>query len=101
MSANKQTWKLMASRESALFLVLMFMGLVVLPASIYVVGSLLFGEYGGTGFSAFYGKLHSDLRAGASGVWFLVLSPYMVCQLLRITLFAFRSAGRSGQRIKQ
>jgi hypothetical protein len=53
----------------------------------------MFGEYGGTGFSAFYGQLHSELRSGDYSVWFLVLSPYLVWQILRLTVKIFRRAG--------
>jgi len=94
MSASESNWKTTASRESALFLVLMFVGLFFLPVSIYFVGHAMFGEYGGSGFSAFYGALHSDLRAGVSTVWLLVCSPYLGWQLLRLTWYGFRVVGK-------
>ena len=75
-----------ARKEALSFLLLFLGGLVALPALIYTVGSALFGDYGGTGFSAFYGSLHSDLRAGELAGWFLVLSPYIVWQLARSTM---------------
>ena len=75
-----------------LFLWLLLAGLFLLPLAVYLVGSALFGEYGGSEFSAFYGTLHSELRGGTPSVWFLVLSPYLIWQLLRLTLQAFRSA---------
>lgn len=81
-------------RESVLFLWLILGGLFVLPALIYVIGKALFGEYGGSGFTAFYANFHSGLRDGETAVWFLVLSPYLVMQLLRLTFRAFRMAGR-------
>jgi len=84
----------MASRESLLFLWLLLGGLFVLPIAVYLVGRVLFGEYGGTGFTAFYGMVHSELRAGSLSIWFLVLSPYLIWQLLRLTFRAFRMAGR-------
>lgn len=79
-------------KELLLFLSLLIVGLVILPGAIYFVGSAIFGAYGGTGFSAFYGMLHSELRAGEPAVWFLVLSPYILWQLLRLTFHAFRKA---------
>ncbi len=97
MSASKPDWKTTASRESALFLILMFVGLFLLPVSIYFVGHAMFGAYGGSGFSAFYGALHSDLRAGVGAVWFLVCSPYLGWQLLRLTWAGFRLAGKPFQ----
>ena len=75
-----------ARKEVLSFLLLSLAGLVALPALIYTVGSALFGDYGGTGFSAFYGSLHSDLRTGELAGWFLVLSPYIVWQLARSTM---------------
>ena len=93
MSDSSNDWKAIAGKESALFLWMLFAGLFLLPLAIYLVGKALFGAYGGTGFSAFYGMLHGELRAGAPSVWFLVLSPYLTWQLLRLTLRAFRLAG--------
>lgn len=81
-------------RESVLFLWLILGGLFVLPALIYFIGNALFGEYGGSGFAAFYANFHSGLRDGETAVWFLVLSPYLVLQLLRLTFRAFRTGGR-------
>ena len=82
-------------RELAVFLVLLFAGLVILPLSIYLVGRGLFGEYGGSGFSDFYGMLHGEIRSGEPVVWFLVLTPYIAWQLLRLTIFGFRHTGKS------
>ncbi|MDG2377079.1 MAG: hypothetical protein P8M18_12105 [Woeseiaceae bacterium] len=85
-------WKLIARRESVLFLWILLGGLILLPVAVYIVGRLIFGEYGGTGFMAFYGMLYSELLSGAPSVWFLVLSPYLIWQLLRLTLRAFKIA---------
>jgi len=93
MTSPDQNWKSLAGREAGLFLWLLLAGLFLLPLAVYTVGRVLFGEYGGTGFAAFYGMLHSELRSGSLSVWFLVLSPYLICQLLRLTVRAFRLAG--------
>ena len=81
-------------RELALFLVLFFADLVILPLAIYLTGQSMFGEYGGTGYSDFYVMLHGELRSGNIVVWFLMLSPYIAWQLLRLTAFGFRRAGK-------
>jgi len=94
MSAEAKSLKRTAVRELALFLVLFFAGLVILPILIYVVGRALFGEYSGFGFSDFYQSLHADLRAGEPVVWFLMLSPYIAWQLLRLTAYGFRRGGK-------
>jgi hypothetical protein len=80
-------------REAILFLILLPVGLFLLPAAVYIVGSAIFGEFGGDGFGAFYGMLIDELRGGEPAVWFLILSPYLVWQLLRLTFGAFRAAG--------
>lgn len=79
-------------REAVLFLWLFLAGLFLLPVIIYLIGNALFGEFGGGGFMAFYGMLHTELRGGETAVWFLILSPYIVWQILRLTWNAFRAA---------
>lgn len=90
MSAKQNLLRKKATRESALFLLLLLTGLLFLPIVIYLVGKTIFGEYAGAGFSGFYGLLHSKLRSGEPVVWFLVLSPYLIWQLFRLTLWAFQ-----------
>ena len=94
MSDFHETVKPVVRKESLLFLYLFLAGILFLPIAIYLVGNLLFGEYGGTGFSAFYGSLHSSLRAGELTVWFLVLSPYLILQLIRGTVHILRQVSR-------
>ena len=77
-----------------MFLILFLVGIVILPAAIYFVGSSIFGDYGDSGLPSFYGTLLGELQGGEPAVWFLVLSPYLVWQLLRLTFRAFRIAGR-------
>ena len=48
-------------KEVLLLLKLLFIGILVLPALIYLVGDAIFGEYGGSGFGAFYGALLGHL----------------------------------------
>lgn len=82
--------------ELALALSLMFAGLVLLPLAVYFTGQSVFGEYGGAGFSDFYGRLSGEVREGRPVVWFLVLSPYLIFMLLRFTFWAFLRARRAG-----
>lgn len=77
-------------KEMALFLGLFFVGLVILPIAVYSVGESVFGEYAGAGFSGFYGTVHSAIRDGEPAIIFLVLSPYLVWQMLRLTVWGFR-----------
>jgi hypothetical protein len=80
-------------RELMLLLILLPAGLLLLPAAVYIVGSVIFGAFGGSGFGGFFGMLMGELQRGEPAVWFLVLSPYIVWQLLRLTFGAVRAAG--------
>lgn len=81
-------------RETALFLMCLFSGVLLLPIAIYLVGQNIFGDYGGAGFAEFYGDLHSQVRNGELVVWFLILSPYLLWQSLRVTFALFRLLGQ-------
>ena len=90
MSVEKKPLKQKALNETALALSFFFAGLVLLPLAIYFTGQSVFGEYGGAGFSDFYGRLSGEIREGRPAVWFLVLTPYLILMLLRLTIWAFR-----------
>jgi len=87
-----------AIREFALFLCLLLFGLLILPFAVYMVGKSVFGAYGGTGFSAFYGTLNSAIWDGEPAILFMVFSPYAIWQLTRLTIWGFRLTGR--QRVR-
>lgn len=80
--------------ETLLLLALFLVGILILPIAIYFVGQMVFGEYGGNGFSDFYGRLHYELRTGLPVSWYLVMSPYLSWQLIRLTIYAFRRSRR-------
>lgn len=82
-------------REAALFLTLLFFGFVILPVAIYLVGDAVFGEYGGAGFADFFGTLSAKIRAGEPATWFLILSPYLVWQAVRLTVRTWHRLGRA------
>ncbi len=77
-------------RESALLLMLLLFGLVLMPIAIYVVGRNLFGTYGGAGYGEFFNILSGKVRSGDRVAWFLILSPYLALQTLRLTLYGWR-----------
>jgi hypothetical protein len=85
-------------KEAALFTGLLFVGLVLMPIGIYWVGQNVFGEYGGQGYSAFFGTLSTKIRGREFVSWFFVLSPYLAWQLLRLTNFAWRHLNRADSR---
>ncbi|MDJ0813736.1 MAG: hypothetical protein QNJ23_08405 [Woeseiaceae bacterium] len=80
-----------ALRETALFLGLLFVGLVLLPVAIFWIGPRLLGDFGGYGFADFFGSMAARIRDGDAAAWFLVLSPYLGVQALRLTWLAWRS----------
>jgi len=93
MSEQQPVWKKAVNHELALFLWLLLAGLTLLPLAVYFVGEAVFGKYDGSGFAEFYRMLHGELRDGEPALWFLSLSPYIIWQLLRLTVKAFRVAG--------
>lgn len=82
------------TRETALLLGFLFLGLVLLPVAIYVVGQAIFGDYGGGSYGHFVSELSSRIRGGDIAAWFLVLSPYLGWQTLRLIALGWRSVGR-------
>ena len=90
MSAKEKSTRKRATRESVLFLILLLFGVLILPIVIYSIGTSIFGEYAGNGFWDFFDLLRNELLAGEPVVWFLVLSPYLVWQIFRVTIWAFR-----------
>ena len=82
-------------RELAIFLGLLFAGLVLVPIAIYWIGPRVLGDFGGYGFADFFGSLSARLRGGEAAAWFLVLSPYLVIQVLRLTRFGWRASRRT------
>ena len=82
------------TRELGLLLGLLFVGMVLLPIAVYVVGQAIFGQYGGGGYGGFFGDLSGRIRAGDAAAWFLVLSPYLGWQTLRLGALGWRMAGR-------
>ena len=98
MTTTTPTLGQSAKREAVLFASLLLFGLLLLPAAIYLVGQAIFGDYGGDGVAEFYGGLHRRIRDGDMVVWFLVLSPYLFWQTLRLTVLIFRYLGRPSDR---
>ena len=81
-------------KEVALLATLLFIGLVILPILIWFVGKAVFGAYGGAGYFEFFGTLSGKIRAGDAVAWFLVLSPWLAVQLIRLALAGWRLAGK-------
>jgi hypothetical protein len=91
----QDTLKQKILRETALFVGLLFLGLVVAPIAIYIIGPHLLGEFGGHGYGDFFGTLSGKIRSGDLTAWFFVLSPWFVWQVLRLTLYGWRRSGKT------
>ncbi len=90
MARNDNSIKKIARREAAVLLGLLFVGLVLMPFGIYLVGQEVFGEYGGHGYGDFFGALSGKIRNRDADAWFLVLSPYLAWQFVRLAALAWR-----------
>jgi len=84
-----------ATKELALLVGFLFLGLVLLPTLIFHVGQLVFGAYSGVGYTDFYGTLSEKVRLGDPVAWFLILSPYLGWQCLRLTVAAWKLTTRA------
>jgi hypothetical protein len=91
VSEKTSTLPTLLKKEAAVFLVLLLIGLVLLPICIWFVGNAVFGAYDGAGYSDFFGTLSGKIRSGNPVAWFLVLSPWIVWQCLRLIAFGWRS----------
>ena len=81
-------------KEATVFTGFLFFGLVLLPVLVWFVGKTVFGTYGGAGFAEFYGTLSGKIRSGDLVAWFLVLSPWLAWQVVRLALFGWRAAAK-------
>ena len=81
------------AREALLFVGLAIAGVVLLPLGVFFVGDAVFGSYGGNGFGEFFEVLLRKLGRADRFAWLLVLSPYIVVQVLRIMAMGWRIAG--------
>ena len=90
MSDTNGSFRKILRRESLTLVLLIFVGAVILPIAIFLVGAQVFGDYAGDGMAGFFRKLHGGVRNGRPVVIFLLLSPYLIWQLLRLTFYVFR-----------
>jgi len=95
LSENSPILKRSIRKEAVLLLALLFFGLVIMPILIFWIGQLMFGAYGGQGYSDFFGTLTQKIRGGDTVAWFLILSPYLVWQCVRLTALAWRVSGKT------
>lgn len=82
-------------KELALLLALLFVGIAILPVAVWFVGDIVFGAYDGNGYAGFFGILASKLRAGEPAAWFLVASPWLGVQVIRLAALGWRRTAKS------
>jgi hypothetical protein len=82
-------------KELALLAVLLFVGIAVLPVAVWFVGDVVFGTYNGNGLAGFFGSLGSKLRSGDPAAWFLVISPWLGVQVVRLAARGWRYTAKS------
>jgi len=87
--------KKIARKEAFLLLGLLFFGFVLMPIAIYWIGQSLFGTYAGQGYGDFFGTLSEKIRTGDAVAWFLIMSPYLVWQCMRLIALAWRLSGKT------
>ena len=87
-------------KELLIFGVLFFVGLVVLPFCIYIVGRSFIGEYSPeAGAAGLLMAIWGDLAGFSVAAWLLVLSPWLVIQLLRVAMRLWRRPPGTGQAV--
>jgi hypothetical protein len=78
-------------REIAIAAALFAAGLLLLPPAIYWVGRQVAGDYAGGGPLVLANQIWADFVQLEPAAWLLVLSPYLVLQLVRLIGRAWRA----------
>jgi hypothetical protein len=78
-------------REIAIATALFAAGLLLLPPAIYWFGRQVAGDYAGAGALALADQIWSGLLQLEPAAWVLVLSPYVLLQLVRLIRRTWRS----------
>lgn len=94
MSDSRNSVIRILRKEILLLAILLLLGLVALPMAVYSVGQVIFGDYGGQGFWQFFLDLSGRVRTGEPAALFLVSSPYLGWQTLRLIGLGWRLTGR-------
>jgi len=74
------------TKELLIAAVMLVFGLVPVPMLVYWVGNQIVGEYGAEGgVWALVQNVWSDLAAGNVVAWILVVSPWLILQVWRLS----------------
>lgn len=96
-SKSKKSPKRRFKLEAGLFLGLLAVGIVLIPIAIYLIGGVVFGDYGDQSFGKFFSALGSKLLAADKASWFLVLSPYLGISVLRLMVWGWKKSAQPRQ----
>ena len=78
-------------KQTLIAMMLLGFGLLPLPVMVYWVGTQVVGPYEAEGgLWALVGNVWGDLTSGNPLAWILVLSPYLIIQLLRLARKRYR-----------
>ena len=94
MSDSRNSVVRILRKEILLLAIFLLLGLVALPIAVYSVGQVIFGDYGGQGSWQFFLDLSGRVRSGEAAALFLVLSPYIGWQTLRLIGLGWRLTRR-------
>lgn len=68
----------------------LIVGLLVMPALIYLAGSLVLNAYANGGLFALYGDFLGGLAEGRPSCWIVLLGPFAFLSLFRLFRFVLR-----------
>ena len=78
-------------KELLIAVALLGFGVLPLPILVYWVGTRVVGEYAAEGgLWALVGNIWTGLGNGSALAWLLVVSPYLIIQLLRLARVLWR-----------
>jgi hypothetical protein len=78
-------------RELLILGIALFIGAVVVPAIIWLVGTFVFGKYaGGNSIVSLYVNFFKTLAQGAQSFWLVLLGPYVLITVARVLVAVFR-----------
>jgi len=84
--------KAQLTRELTIAGVLLIIGLVAVPIAVYFVGQTVVGPYEGDGgLLGLLGQVWTEFFDFQLGAWILVLSPFVIVQLLRAVVYRQRN----------
>jgi hypothetical protein len=78
-------------REFLWILIALPVGVLLLPPLIWLVGSRVFGAYGGGSLRDLVDHFFRGLSQGQQAVWIVALGPYLIILTLRLSVAAIRA----------